>query len=257
VFVGREPFAVVPILEIMGASELRERGIAADVFEQAPALTEIGAAIALSANATREYARLGPVDELAAVATIPTELIYRDWRTGERIAAHPVAKDDWYVRRFGAPYHGIHRANLQKTLGTAFGMQNLHLGCRLLDIRRAARRRGAEVRQRPRRARRPRRGCGRRALDRAPLTHRPGGEEVTNTADSAPTPIARLTGDWYSTEELAARLRVDPSSIRRWRTADPPQGPPFVRISARVTVYSASDVETWLRARRVDPERAA
>jgi len=113
---------------------LRERGIAADVFEQAPALTEIGAAIALSANATREYARLGLVEELAAAATIPTELIYRDWRTGDRTAAHPVAKDGWYVQRFGAPYFGIHRADLQKTLGTAFGMQNLHLGCRLVDI---------------------------------------------------------------------------------------------------------------------------
>ena len=113
---------------------LRERGIAADVFEQAPALTEIGAAIALSANATREYARLGLVDELSAAATIPTELIYRDWRTGDRIAAHPVGKDDWYVQRFGAPYFGIHGADLQKTLGAAFGMQNLHLGCRLVGI---------------------------------------------------------------------------------------------------------------------------
>jgi salicylate hydroxylase len=113
---------------------LRERGLRADVFEQAGALTEIGAAIALSANATREYARLGLVDELAAAATIPTELIYRDWRTGDRIAAHPVAKDDWYVRRFGAPYLGIHRADLQKTLSSAFGVQNLHLGCRLVDL---------------------------------------------------------------------------------------------------------------------------
>jgi hypothetical protein len=66
-----------------------------------------------------------------------------------------------------------------------------------------------------------------------------------------------LTGHWYSTEELAALLGVDPSSIRRWRTADPPQGPPFVRLSARVTVYSATDVEEWLRRRRTDPEQAA
>jgi salicylate hydroxylase len=113
---------------------LRERGLRADVFEQAGALTEIGAAIALSANATREYSRLGLLDELATASTIPTELIYRDWRTGDRIAAHAVAKDDWYVRRFGAPYFGIHRADLQKTLGAAFGAQNLHLGCRLVDL---------------------------------------------------------------------------------------------------------------------------
>jgi salicylate hydroxylase len=104
------------------------------VYEQAPELTEIGAAIALSANATREYARLGLIDDLAAVATIPTELIYRHWRDGSRIAAHPVAEGDAYVKRFGAPYFGIHRADLQKTLSAAFGAQELHLGCRLTNI---------------------------------------------------------------------------------------------------------------------------
>jgi predicted DNA-binding transcriptional regulator AlpA len=66
-----------------------------------------------------------------------------------------------------------------------------------------------------------------------------------------------LTGRWYSTEELAARLGVDPSTVRRWRTADPLQGPPFVRLSARVVVYNAEDVEAWLRKRRTDPESAA
>ena len=62
---------------------LRERGLRADVFEQAAELTEIGAAIALSANAMREYARLGLLDELAAASTVPTELIYRHWRDGQ------------------------------------------------------------------------------------------------------------------------------------------------------------------------------
>ena len=94
---------------------LRERGLQANVFEQASELTEIGAAIAMSANSTREFMRLGLVDQIAAASTIPTELIYRRWRTKNRIAAHPVAKDDWYVRRFGAPYFGIHRADLQRS----------------------------------------------------------------------------------------------------------------------------------------------
>ena len=66
---------------------LQERGIQADVFEQAPELTEIGAAIALSANSIREFTRLGLLDSLAANSTIPTELIYRHWQDGSRIAA--------------------------------------------------------------------------------------------------------------------------------------------------------------------------
>jgi predicted DNA-binding transcriptional regulator AlpA len=62
---------------------------------------------------------------------------------------------------------------------------------------------------------------------------------------------------WYSTEELANLLGVDASSIRRWRTSRPAQGPPFVKLSSRVTVYNSRDVEHWLLDRRVDPGRAA
>jgi salicylate hydroxylase len=113
---------------------LGERGLTADVYEQAPELTEIGAAIALSANGLREYARLGLLDELAAVSTVPTELIYRHWRDGRRLAAHPVLNGDAYVGRYGAPYFGVHRADLQKTLSAALGVENLHLGCRLVNI---------------------------------------------------------------------------------------------------------------------------
>lgn len=110
---------------------LRERGVAAEVFEKAPELTEIGAAVALSANSTREMGRLGLTDALAAVSTEPTELIYRDWR-GRRIAAH--GDGDWYRNRYGAPYFGIHRADLQRILGAALGNETLHLGCRLVNL---------------------------------------------------------------------------------------------------------------------------
>jgi hypothetical protein len=66
-----------------------------------------------------------------------------------------------------------------------------------------------------------------------------------------------LHAGWYTTEEVAALIAIDPSSLRRWRTAKPPQGPPFVRISPRVTLYSVPDVEQWLRDQRTDPAAAA
>jgi salicylate hydroxylase len=116
------------------ALALRERGVQADVFEQAAELTEIGAAIGLSANAIREFARLGLLAGLTAASTIPTELIYRHWRDGNRIAAHPVRQDDWYAKQFGAPWFGIHRAELQKILSAAYGTGHVHLGCRLVNI---------------------------------------------------------------------------------------------------------------------------
>ncbi|MFJ1642739.1 MULTISPECIES: helix-turn-helix domain-containing protein [unclassified Streptomyces] len=62
---------------------------------------------------------------------------------------------------------------------------------------------------------------------------------------------------WYSTSDLAACLRVDSSTLRRWRTARPPQGPPFVAVSERVIMYSALDVEKWLHSHRTVPRREA
>lgn len=125
------------------ALALRQRGLAAEVFEQAAELTEIGAAVALSANATRELQRLGVLDGIAAFATEPTELIFRNWQDGRRIAAHPVRQDGRYRERFGAPYFGIHRADLQRVLSGALGGAGLHLGHRLASL--ADRRDGVEL----------------------------------------------------------------------------------------------------------------
>jgi salicylate hydroxylase len=116
------------------AIALRQRGLEAKVFEQASELNEIGAAVALSANSTRELRRLGVLDAITAVSTEPTELIYRDWRHGHRIAAYPVHDGLQYQKRFGAPFHGIHRADLQRALSGALGGVGLHLGHRLTDL---------------------------------------------------------------------------------------------------------------------------
>ena len=66
-----------------------------------------------------------------------------------------------------------------------------------------------------------------------------------------------LNGPWFTTEELAKMLGVDPSTLRRWRTAEPRHGPPFISLSSRVTLYSAHDVRRRLATRRIDPGRAA
>ncbi|MFE2958400.1 helix-turn-helix domain-containing protein [Nocardia tengchongensis] len=66
-------------------------------------------------------------------------------------------------------------------------------------------------------------------------------------------PDETLESGWYTTEEVAALLKIDPSSLRRWRTARPPQGPPFVQISGRVTRYRGADIIAYLLRKRVDP----
>jgi predicted DNA-binding transcriptional regulator AlpA len=75
--------------------------------------------------------------------------------------------------------------------------------------------------------------------------------KAVNTYDIEPSESELIT-----TEELARMLRVDPSSIRRWRTARPQQGPPFIQLSERVIMYAIEDVRDWLASRRVRPEAA-
>jgi len=60
-----------------------------------------------------------------------------------------------------------------------------------------------------------------------------------------------------TTEVVAKMIGVDPSTLRRWRTSRPIQGPPFIKISDRVTKYHPQDVEKWLDRCRVTPEVAA
>lgn len=80
-----------------------------------------------------------------------------------------------------------------------------------------------------------------------------------------PKGVNRLTDDdrallevvWLRTEELASLLGVDTSKLRRWRTARPPQGPPFICMPGGITRYRERDVQSWLARRRSEPGRVA
>ena len=111
---------------------LRRRGVVAEVLERAPELREVGAAVGLSANATRVLQHLGLGDGMAQLSTEPTELIHRDGRDGHRIAAHPVGR--WYRDAFGAPWCGMHRIALQQLLVSAWGPEHLQLGCQVTTL---------------------------------------------------------------------------------------------------------------------------
>ncbi|MBB1158041.1 MULTISPECIES: FAD-dependent monooxygenase [Amycolatopsis] len=112
------------------ALALRQRGIGAEVYERSAELREVGAAVALAANGSRVLARLGLRDELAACSAVPTELVYRHWRSGQRVVAHPIG--DAYEERFAGPYFGIHRADLQRILAGAWG--KVHLGRQVTGV---------------------------------------------------------------------------------------------------------------------------
>ena len=58
-----------------------------------------------------------------------------------------------------------------------------------------------------------------------------------------------------TTEQVARMLGVDPSSVRRWRTAHPVQGPPFIRMSDRVVKYRRGGCGTLAGAADVSIRR--
>ena len=51
---------------------------------------------------------------------------------------------------------------------------------------------------------------------------------------------------FYTTAEIAKILRVDPSTLRRWRRQEPPSGPRAKRLSERSWRYYHSDLIEWL-----------
>ncbi len=110
------------------ALALRRRGIEAEILEQSAELREVGAGVGLSANATRLLRDIGLGESLASAATEPTRLVHRDGRDGRLLAA--TDGPEWYRGAFGAPWVGLHRADLQRLLANAVGTERLFLGCR-------------------------------------------------------------------------------------------------------------------------------
>ncbi|WP_213576606.1 FAD-dependent monooxygenase [Rhodococcus sp. USK13] len=111
------------------AIALRRRGIDAQVFEQAPELVAVGAAVALSSNGVRVLEGLGLGERLQEVATVPTGLIIRHGRSGKPLYQYGNRAE--YREDFGSNYYGLHRADLQKVLIDAWGHDRVHLGHRL------------------------------------------------------------------------------------------------------------------------------
>src|SRR6476659_9455985 len=108
---------------------LRQRGIAAELFEQAAAVGQVGAGIQVSCNATRVLRTLGLGDALARVAYYPEGRDYRAWDDGDRLYYTPLGKRA--EAHFGAPYYTAHSADLLDVLLGGVGKQGFHLGARI------------------------------------------------------------------------------------------------------------------------------
>jgi salicylate hydroxylase len=105
------------IAGLAAALALARRGMAVEVVERAAALAEIGAGLQLSPNAVHALDRLGLRAAIAAVAVSPEAVRLASAARGRAIARVPLG--DSAVRRHGAPYLLVARADLQAVLLSA------------------------------------------------------------------------------------------------------------------------------------------
>lgn len=119
---------------LTAAASLRANGAVVDVYEQAAALTEIGAGLSLFANGQRVLNELGVLDGLATVAAEPQRVVIRHGDSGAEIVKYPLGQDGWYRHQTGYPYLGVHRAELLERLAAAAGADQIHLEHRLVGL---------------------------------------------------------------------------------------------------------------------------
>ena len=96
---------------------LMRAGFNVEVYEQAPALAEVGAGIQMSANPMHVLRHLGLEDAVVALGVQPGAYVFRLHDTGEVIQEFPLAEE--HKRKHGAPYVQLHRADLHDLLATA------------------------------------------------------------------------------------------------------------------------------------------
>jgi salicylate hydroxylase len=84
------------------------------IFEQAPALAEVGAGIQISANAMHVLRHLGLGEAVSRVGVRPGAYVFRLHDTGEVIQRFSLS--DEHEQLHGAPYTQLHRADLHDIL---------------------------------------------------------------------------------------------------------------------------------------------
>ena len=110
---------------------LKTFGIKAEVFETAPALGEIGAAVNASPQAVKALQAIGVGDKIAAVGTTSPGIYTRNMQTGEFLEFNDRQKA---AARYGAPYYTFHRADLLDALASGLDHSAIHLGHRLTGM---------------------------------------------------------------------------------------------------------------------------
>jgi salicylate hydroxylase len=113
------------------ANALQTFGLKAQVFEAAPALGEIGAAVNVSPQAVKALRAIGRGEQVAAIGYSSPGIYTRNMLTGEFLEFNDRLKTG---AQYGAPYYTFHRADLLNALANGLDPSDVHLGHRLTAI---------------------------------------------------------------------------------------------------------------------------
>ena len=114
---------------VSAALNLLRAGFDVHVYEQSPALREVGAGIQVSPNASRIVQHLGLGEELANIGVCPLAFHQRRWEDGRTLLKSPLGNA--VLEAFGFPYYQVHRGDLLTILIGALPAERLHLGHKL------------------------------------------------------------------------------------------------------------------------------
>jgi len=117
---------------LTAALSLFEAGFDVHVYEQAHELSEVGAGIQVSPNASRVLHRLGLAGELELMGVRPLAFHQRRWDDGRTLLRTPLA--DVVVEAFGFPHYQMHRSDLLAALLHALPPDRVHVGHRLIGL---------------------------------------------------------------------------------------------------------------------------
>lgn len=112
---------------------LRQRGIEADVYENAPELGEVGAGLKLGPNGVKVLRALGFGEALARYTYSPSARITLNWDDSALRSRHELL--DTFEARYGAPYVTAYRPDLHRMLLESVPADAVHLGRRCVDVR--------------------------------------------------------------------------------------------------------------------------
>lgn len=110
-------------------------GLQVELLEQSPVFGEVGAGIQMGPNVVRVLEGWGLGERIKAVAAYPAQLQARHALSGALLGSAPLGAD--MVRRYGAAYATIARADLHTALLTALcqgGLAHLRQGCEVTAV---------------------------------------------------------------------------------------------------------------------------